>query len=327
MMSGTKIGILLDTRGPVIRAYESGNHVDPVDIIKFAKDVETAEFDSIWVGDSLVSKPRLDPIALLSSLAQVTSRVTLGTAVLLPALRQPVLLAHSLASLDVLSGGRLVTGVGVGGTFTPEQKNDWVSAGVVPGQRAGRLSETSDIMRKLWTADKVDFNGRYFQIHSVSLYPKPVQAGGIPIFFATHYRTGSEAQYLRAATYGDGLIGITDSPEQYAEVVRRTLGFVSDLGKSRSQFERVFYLTVNVGSPTQASAEADDFLMAYYGVRHWGDRWGPWGKAEDIANTLGKYAAAGATHLVVRFASWNQREQLDRFVNQVLPIVHRSGVL
>ena len=272
------------------------------------------------MGDSLTSKPRLEPVAILAAVAARTSRVRIGTAVLLPALRHPVTLAHSLATVDVLSKGRLVIGAGVGGTFTPEQKAEWLAVGVTPSSRAGRLTEAVQIMKLLWTEDHVSFSGRYYDLEDVTLYPKPVQPGGVPILLATHYHTGSDAQSRRAAHLADGVIGITDTPEHYALVAQRVIELAKAEGRDLSGMERALYLTVNVDRDTEAaSADAEDFLMAYYQVRHWGERWGPWGDPERVAGRMAEYAQAGANHLVMRFASWDQARQLEGFVRDVVP--------
>ncbi len=317
---GTKVGVLLATRGLVMRAQREGRPADPGVFLDLAERAEAAGLDSVWVGDSLISKPRLEPVTAMAAIAARTSRVRIGTAVMLPAIRHPVTLAHSLATVDVLSRGRLVLGLGVGGAFTPDQERDWTSVGVEPRRRAGRLREMVQVMKRLWTEDDVSFKGAHFQLDGVSLHPKPVQAGGVPLLLAVHHRTGSEAQYRRAALYGDGIMGITDAPEDYARVAQRVMMLAAEEGRDASRLERTFYMTVNVGDDAAAAlSEADDFLVAYYGVRHWADRWGPWGPAKAVAERMRAYADAGAQHLIVRFAAWDQQTQFERFEREVLP--------
>ena len=315
-----KVGVLLATRGLVMRAYRENKPVNADSFMDIAVKAEDIGLDSIWVGDSLVSKPRLEPVAAMSALGARTSQIRIGSAVMLPTLRHPVTLAHSLATADVISGGRLYLGVGVGGAFTKEQSNDWASVGVDPATRASRLTETIQILKRLWTENNVSFDGRHFKLDNVSIQPKPNQENGIPLLLATHYRTGSEAQFLRAARYADGIMGITDSPEEYQEACRRVMMLASEEGRDSSNIERFFYLTVNINNDKNlASKEADDFLISYYGVRHWGERWGPWGTPNEIVRKMQEYIEAGAQHLIVRFASWDQREQFDRFAKEVLP--------
>ena len=325
MTDATKVGVLLATRGLVMRAQREGRPADAGIFLELAERAEAEEIDSVWVGDSLVSKPRLEPVAALAAIAARTTRIRLGTAVMLPAVRHPVPLAHSLATVDVLSRGRLTIGAGVGGAFTAEQAQDWTAAGVEPSARASRLTEMAQVMKRLWTEDDVSFAGRHFRLEGVTLYPKPVQPGGVPLLLAVHHRTGSEAQYRRAARYADGIIGITDGPDEFAEASRRVMMLAAEEGRDASAMERVFYMTVHIDDdPNAALAGADDFLIAYYGVRHWGDRWGPWGGAAEVAARMRAYADAGAQHLIVRFAAWDQRTQFERFVRDVLPLF-RAG--
>ena len=303
-----------------MRAQRENKSIDVSSFFNMAEKAEEIGLDSIWVGDSLVSKPRLEPVSVMSALASLTKKVRIGSAVMLPVIRNPVTLAHSLATADVISGGRLQLGFGVGGAFTTEQSKDWTTVGINPPTRASRLTETIQILKKLWTENDVSFDGKFYKLDQVSIYPKPTQVAGIPLLLATHYRTGSEAQFMRAARYGDGIMGITDSPNEYQEACRRVMMLASEEGRDPSIIERFFYLTVNINNDQNlALKEADDFLISYYGVRHWGDRWGPWGSANLVVKKMQEYLEAGAQHLIVRFASWDQQAQFKRFIEEVLP--------
>lgn len=316
-----RIGVLLGTRYLVMKGEREGHMPAVAELLELASAAEAEGLDSIWVGDSLVSKPRLEPLSMLSALAAHTMRIRLGTAVLLPALRPPVPLAQTLATVDILSEGRLTVAAGVGGAFTEGQKQDWLAAGFAPETRAGRLTETVQILKTLWSQDHVTFEGRHFHFDNLTLRPRPVQPGGPPILLGTHARTGSQTQYRRAAQWADGMISITDSPEQFRATATTVANLVDRAGRDPSQFQKVMYLTVNVNEDEAAAArEADDFLVSYYGVRHWGDRWGPFGAAHAVAQRMREYAEAGADHLVVRFASWDQPEQFGRFVTEVVPV-------
>lgn len=316
----TKIGVLLGTRGLVMKAQREGRPADADVMLDLAERTEAAGLDSVWVGDSLVSKPRLEPIAAMAAIAARTSRVRIGTGVLLPAYRNPVLLAHSLATIDILSHGRIVIGAGVGGAFTEEQKQDWTAAGVSVEARGGRVTEMVQIMKRLWAESSVTWEGRHFQLADVTLDVRPVQPNGVPLLLATHYRTGSEAQARRAARHADGIIGITDTPDEFQATSAKVSELAEAEGRDPASLERVFYMTVNIGDDVSAArAEAEDFLMAYYKVRHWGEQWGPWGTAREIAERMAAYARAGATEVVVRFASWDQPAQWERFAGEVVP--------
>ena len=315
-----KVGLLLGTRGMVMQAQREGKAPSADVFLGLAERAEAAGLDSVWLGDSLVSKPRLEPVSAMAAVAARTSRVRIGTAVLLPAVRHPVPLAHSLATVDVLSNGRAIVGAGVGGAFNDDQRRDWTAAGVDPAGRVGRFTESVRIMKRLWTEDEVSFDGKHFTLDHVALEPRPIQVGGVPILLATHHRTGSEVQVRRAARYGDGVIGITDTPEQYAQMLARVGEAAAVAQRDASAFHRVYYLTVNIGPDRQAAeAEAHDFLMSYYKVPHWGSSWGPWGPPQEATARIAEFGDAGADTVIVRFASWDQLRQWERFEQDVWP--------
>lgn len=315
----TKLGVLLPTRGLLLG---EGPPTNADRILDLAEQVEAAGLDSVWVGDSLTAKPRLEPLSTLAAVAARTRQVRLGTAVLLAGLRHPVLLAQTIATVDLISRGRLVLAVGVGGAFNEEQKGEWCAAGVVPSRRARRLEETIQIVKELGSGEPVTFQGREFGLDSVVMEPRPVQPGGVPIFLACHWRAGREAQFRRAALLGDGFISISDTPEEYAQLVQRVRGMTRNLGRDPECLEAVMYLTVNVDSDiARARAEAENYLMAYYGANIWGTRWGPFGGPERVKRRLAEYAAAGAQTLVVRFASFQPERQLEIFLRQVAPVL------
>ena len=313
-----KLGILLPTRG-ILLGDKTPNSAEVV--LDLACQAEAAGLDSVWVGDSLTAKPRLEPLAALSAVAAVTQRVRLGTAVLLAALRQPVLLAQTMATVDLISRGRLVVAAGVGGAFNEDQRREWRAAGRDPRRRASRLEEVAQIARELGSGHRVTFSGKHFQLDQVAIGPNPVRPGGAPFLLACHWRAKSrEAQFLRAVRFGDGIISISDSPEEYKHVVEQVSSMAADLGRESNQLEKVFYLTVNMDECTKlAEAEAEKFLMRYYGSDIWGSRWGPFGGSERVAQRMAEYVEAGAETLVIRFASFQPQRQLELFLDRVVP--------
>jgi len=312
-----KLGILLPTRGLLLRGEQPLN-MDR--IIALAETVEQAGLDSVWVGDSLVAKPRMEPLAVLGALAARTNRVRLGTAVLLPALRHPVLLAQTLATVDLISGGRLVIGAGVGGAFNDDQKREWEAAGVPAKGRGRRFEEIIEMVQGLGSGTPYDFHGRDFDLDSALMRPVPTRPGGIPFLLACHYRAQSRAQIRRAARLGAGIISISDTPEEFSQVVQQVEEKATELGRDPGSLEKTFYLTVNM-DPVAAKAEADavEWLTEYYGANIWGARWGPFGVPERVAERIAEYVAAGAGTIVVRFASFEPEQQLELFMDKVAP--------
>ena len=315
--SPLKIGVLLPTRGLVMREEQPTNANL---ILDMARQAEAAGLDSVWVGDSLTAKPRMEPITTLAAVATQTKRVRLGTAVLLGALRHPVLLAQMVGTLDLISEGRAVLAVGAGGAFNEAQKQEWGNAGVDPRSRGRRLEEVMEIVKTLGTGHLKSFQGNHFQLEDVSMRPESVQPNGVPVLFACHLRAKREAQFRRAARLGDGFISISEPPSEFAEVGRRVAKYAADYGRDPDEMQRVFYMTTNINAdPAEAENEADRWIRLYYGVNIWRNLWGPWGPTAGLADAIRAYQAAGATTVIVRFASFSPMAQFQTFLDEVLP--------
>src|SRR3954468_6303984 len=148
-----KLGYLLATRERIMEG-----HPETDALLALAEKAEGMGYDSIWVGDSLTARPRHEPLALLAAVAARTKKVELGTAVLLPALRNPVLLAHQVATLDRLCEGRLILGIGIAAD-TPAIRRDFEAAGVPFDKRVGRMNEVMRLCKALWNGQPVDWTG------------------------------------------------------------------------------------------------------------------------------------------------------------------------
>ena len=317
-----RIGVLLPTRGLVL----ASSPPDVGRLADLAREAEALGCDSVWVGDSLTAKPRLEPLTVLASVAAQTSRVRIGTAVLIAPLRQPVLLAQATATLDLLSGGRLTLGMGVGGAFTPEQRQEWAAAGVDEHGRGRRLDEIAACLPLLWSGEPATYTGRQIQLDDVSLGFRPPQQPRIPLLLACHSGEGRERQYRRAARLADGLISITDSPLAFGAVRQRVLEEVAAAGRDPSRFGATYYMTVNLNHDVEAARrEADTWVRAYYGLNFWEDRWGPFGRPEEVVERAREYVVAGADELIFRFAAPDQKRQLELFGETVLPALRSAG--
>ena len=313
-----RIGFLLPTRG-LLLAEDRPQNADR--LIDLACRAEEAGLDSVWVGDSLTAKPRLEPLTTLAAVAARTNRVRLGTAVLLMALRHPVLLAQTLGTVDLISRGRLLIAAGVGGAFNNEQEAEWQHAGVSARRRAGRLEEMVQIIKGLGRGETVDFTGRHFDLDSVIVKPWPVQPGGVPLYLACHWRSPArDSQIRRAVRLADGIMSISDTPEEHAQVIEAARAEAAAIGRDPDSLETVMYLTVNLDDDlARAEAESERYLLGYYGAEIWGDRWGPFGGPERVKERIAEYLAAGAGTVVVRFASFQPEQQLSTFLERVAP--------
>ena len=313
-----KLGVLLPTRGLLLADSPPSNANLVLDL---AQKTEEAGLDSVWVGDSLTAKPRLEPLSILAAIAAQTTRVRLGTAVLLMALRHPLLLSQTLGTVDLISQGRLLIAAGTGGAFNDEQKQEWQSVGVKATHRARRLEEMLQIIKCLNRGEQVSFQGRHFELESVVMRPKSVRSGGVPILLACHGRSQArEAQIQRAARWADGIISISDTPDEYRQLVRDLRASASDHGRDANAMEATMYLTVNLNQDAgKATTEAEKWLLEYYGANIWGNRWGPFGDSSSVKDRIAEYGSAGAETVIVRFASFEPEKQLDTFLNEVAP--------
>ena len=220
-------------------------------LLDLAVRAENLGFDSVWVGDSLLARPRHDPLTLLAAVAARTRKVTLGTAVFLPALRNPVVLAHQLATLDQISEGRLVLGAGIA-SDVPNIRAEFAAAGVPFEGRVGRMMEGLRLARALWTGQPVDWQGRW-PVEAGVLGPTPYRAGGPPIWMAGSVRPALE----RAARHFDGWFAneadLGRWTEQWAEVQQ----ILRDAGRDVGRFVAAVYVTLAIDEDAEPRRAAD----------------------------------------------------------------------
>ena len=310
-----RIGYLLPTRESVM---EGRPEAEP--LLELAERAEALGYDSVWVGDSLLARPRHEPITLLAGVAGRTKRVKLGTAVLLPALRNPVLLAHSVATLDQVSAGRVIIGIGIA-SDVPNIRAEFRSAGVPWEKRVGTLMEGMKLCKAFWTGKPVDWDGRW-HVEKGVIGPTPAQPGGPPVWGG-----GSAPKALeRAAKHFDGWFPTGPDAKRWGEQWRQVQAMAREAGRDPAkELTAAIYLTLAINeNATKAEQRIDEFLSAYYGQRPdmlkqrqacFG------GSASAAAEWLNGYVREGAQHLVLRFAGDHEtnletvvklREQLGR---------------
>jgi alkanesulfonate monooxygenase SsuD/methylene tetrahydromethanopterin reductase-like flavin-dependent oxidoreductase (luciferase family) len=300
-----KIGYLLPTREAIMEGRPA---VAP--LLTLAEKAEDLGYDSIWVGDSITAKPRHEPITLLAAVAGRTRRVALGTAVLLPALRNPVVLAHQIATLDQASEGRVILGVGIAADI-PAIHDEFRAVGAPFEKRVGTMLEGLRLCQALWTGEPVDWDGRW-TLKGQSIGPTPHRKGGPPVWGG-----GSQpASLTRAAKNFDGWFptGPTDFAK-WGTQWRDVQGQVVAAGRDAKTFTGALYLSLAIDdSAEKANATLDKYLEAYYmqpaaKLRRWQACYG--GPAEGAAEWLKGYVDQGASHLMLRFAGDHDRHLQD----------------
>lgn len=295
-----QLGYLLPTRERVMEGHD-----ETATLLALAERAEGLGFDAIWVGDSLLARPRHDPLTLLAAVAARTRKVILGTAVLLPALRNPVLLAQQVATLDRIAEGRLVLGVGIA-TDVPNIRAEFEAAGVPFDKRVGRMVEGLALARALWTGRAVDWDGRW-KIRAGVLGPTPHRAGGPPIWVG-----GSVgAARTRAGRLYDGWFPNGPTAAEYAAQWPEVLDAARAAGRDPAALTGAMYLTLSIDADaSRADARLNAYLEQYYGMRPDVMRKRQMcyaGPAAGAAEWLQRYVDAGASHLVLRVAGDHDR--------------------
>ena len=318
-----RLGVLLPHRAVVL---QSARRPPVEECWAVARLADEAGMD-LWVGDSVVAKPRLEPLTTLANLAAITTRARLGTAVLLPALRQPTVLAHALANIDQLARGRLVLGLGVGWGL-PEIEREWQACGREHKRRAKDLEEHVVVWRKLWSGEPVTYEGRGFKLTGHTLGPLPWSEAG-PTILITAGNRGEfiPAQIDRVGRLGDGVVTTYLTDEDCRKLRALCDEALARHNRPRPGFPMCVYTTVRIeDDAAKAEALTRDFLQKYYGggVNFHGLM--GLGPAAAVVETLKRYEEAGATDLCIRFAGVDQLSQLQRFVSEVAPAFVRQGV-
>src|SRR5262245_24367280 len=195
-----RLGVLIPTRGVVM---QSADRPAVEECWTMARHADRAGYDAVWVGDSIVAKPRLEPLTTLAYLAGITDRVRLGTAVLLPALRHPVVLAHQIANLDQISRGRAIMGLGVGWSL-PSAAPERAACGPGPRRRVRRLGQHVEIWGALWRGEPVRHRDGDVALVDHTIGPLPWNPEGPPVLITAGNRGEMlDAQFDRFARLGD----------------------------------------------------------------------------------------------------------------------------
>lgn len=315
-----RLGVLLPHRGVIL---QSARRPPVEDCWTIARLCDEADMD-IWVGDSVVAKPRLEPLTTLAYCAAITKRSKLGTAILLPALRQPVVLAHQLANIDQISQGRLVLGLGVGWGM-PAIVREWEACGKNHKRRVKDLEEHITVWRALWCGEPVTLQGSDYKLTEHTIGPLPWHEAG-PTLLITAGNRGEiiPAQIERVGKYGDGIITTYVTEDDILKLRGVCAEAMARHGRASAKFPLCVYTTVCIeNDAAKAEAMTSEFLDKYYGggVNFRGMM--GLGPATAVADVLKRYEAAGVSDLCIRLVGENQVAQLRRFIAEVLPLMRK----
>lgn len=305
MGNGVKVGYLLPTRERIM----GGVH-ETRPILALAEKAEALGYDSVWIGDSVTAKPRHDAFAMLAAIAARTERVALGSAVLLPMLRNPVLLAHQAATIDQISDGRLILGVGTA-RDVPAIRNEFLAAGVPFDKRIGRMLEGLRLAKALWRGGPVDWDGLW-TLQSAEIAPRPNRSGGPPIWSGG----AADGALKRAGRYFDGWFpsGPSD-PAVFADNWAKVQSYAEAAGRDPATITPAMYVTVSIDDdPVTAEKALNGYLEAYYNQpaeRLRQQQAGFAGTEAAAVEWIGAFVRAGCRHLCVRPVG-DTSEQMER---------------
>jgi alkanesulfonate monooxygenase SsuD/methylene tetrahydromethanopterin reductase-like flavin-dependent oxidoreductase (luciferase family) len=311
-MDDIDLGVLI----PIGQA-QWGQGTGPRELLDFAVRAEELGYSSLWVNDFLLTS-RIEALTMLAAVAPLTSRVTLGTAALLPVLRRPVQAAQTLASIDLLSGGRLVLTVGAAfpGRFGIPQH---VLSDVPWERRFTRLDETVALWRQLWAAPEGggSFQGELLRYEELPPMTAPARPGGPPIWLGGT----SQSALRRTGRRYDGWMPYPPTADAYADGLAAVRAAAAEAGRDAAAVTPALFVSVAVTDTVERGRDLlGTFAEASYGL--------PLdqleqiqalaaGPPEAVAEKLRGYVAAGARHLVVRIATTSlesQREQLEQII-------------
>jgi alkanesulfonate monooxygenase SsuD/methylene tetrahydromethanopterin reductase-like flavin-dependent oxidoreductase (luciferase family) len=332
MTSRPSFGLTLSNRAVVLGVVSVG------DLIDLTVEAEASgAFDTVWAGDSLLAKPRLESLTLLSALAGATSRLRLGVGCMATFVhRHPVMLAHQWASLDVISGGRswLVVCLGGPDEQSAAQALEHRVMGVEARERVERLEEGIVILRKLFHEKGASHAGRFYRFENVTIQPPPVQQP-CPIWIASNptgltWKGGASASSAvierslrRVARHADGWMTNKLSPDEFRQQWARVTAMAREEGRDPSALGSALYHNIHIDTDRQRALEqTKKFLDTYYTSNFsaaFVEGWTVAGPPKECIEQLRAYFDAGVGHMALRLTSWDQKGQLRHFLDEIAP--------
>ena len=275
---------------------------------------ETLGYDSLWLQERIIGDfTMLEPVTLLSYVAGITTKLKLGTSVILLPLRNPLQLAKAYSSLDVMSGGRAVMGVGLGGGHLGSHEDVF---GYSREGRVTRFNEAVQIMKLLWTEPTASFQGRYWNFKEISMEPKPLQKPHLPIIFGGHH----DNALRRAVKSANGWMGAgSSSSASFIREAARIRIFLDQAQRDPASFHfaKRVYLAVD-----KDKARGEKRIREWFARRYKNADLGPkvsiWGSSAECAEKIQEIVHAGAQHIVFN-PMFDEMEHLEICAKEIMP--------
>jgi alkanesulfonate monooxygenase SsuD/methylene tetrahydromethanopterin reductase-like flavin-dependent oxidoreductase (luciferase family) len=286
------------------------------------RSLEDAGVDSLWVGGHIATPNGVqEGIVALSRLVENTEHVIVGSSILLLPLYPPAIVAKVFADLDHASGGRVHMGVGIGG----EHPGEFSACQIPLTERGRRADEAIPLIRRLWSGEPVDHDGRFYPMRDVRILPAPLRPNGPPI----HVSGRSEAAMRRAARLGDGWMPYLYSARRYAASLATIRDHAAEIGRDLTAFETFAFVFTSVHRDHDTAVELaakslggtynQDFRQIVRSVA-------AAGTPREVADQLQAFVDAGARHLILAPCAREDRASMDRILlDEVLPCLHLPG--
>ncbi len=284
----------------------------PETLFDFIDRCESLDIDSLWVNDRVISPAvTMEPIVFMAYMASRMRNMKFGTSALVLPTRNPVLLAKQLATLDFLCQGRLLLVVGLGS----DESKDFEAMGIRKEERGRRADEAIVLIRKLWSEERVDFEGKFYPVKAVTLFPRPCQKGGPPIWVGGR----SRGALRRAGRLADGWLVSSATPKEVAEGIEMIRGYAAEAGRKVPEDHygvlAPFFFAKNAEKAweiAEASIRLRPEIPPY--------EFCALGTPEQVRERLQEYINAGATKFVMRLCgpkeSWS--EQIGILAGEVI---------
>ena len=287
-----------------------------VSVKEFADTTVEMDFDAIWVPDTLITREHaLDWTPVVGAFVEHTKDIMLGTCVVVVPLRYPAILAKQVATIDYMSGGRFVFGVGVG----PRANRNLEAAGVDPRERGARTDEALEIMKGLWSDEPFTHKGRFYEFENMYMEPKPVQRPGPPIWVGGH----TEGALRRTARFGDGFMPTSLTPATYQRATMKIERYAEEFGRDPSSVTRALHLSFRVAeSEDEASVRASEDMTNRMGRRvEMLPHEGAFGTVDDCLRSIERFMSCGVEHFAVNPICKRPEfmDQMEIFATQIMP--------
>jgi probable F420-dependent oxidoreductase len=285
--------------------------------------VETLGYDSFWTGEHIVyHRPILEAVTVLTRAAALTSKIKIGPATLILPLRHPTMVAKQISSLDVMAQGRVRLTVGVGGDYPRE----FEACDVPLNERGQRTQEGIEIIRKYWTGEKFDYDGKIFKLKGVDMLPRPVN-GTIPIWVSGR----QEAPLKRAALLGDGWHPYMYTPQRCHESFLKVKEFAAEAGRVLPKdyvFACFIYIAMFDDVDEGRNWGIKELTYRYnqdFSERGLVDRYCAYGTDDMIVEYLAKYIEAGTNYLILApiMPPEKRIQHLERLSKNIMPRLNK----